>query len=265
VIEAILAGLFGLIIGSFLNVCVYRMPRDLSVASPARSFCPECEKTIAWYDNLPLLSYALLGGRCRHCSTRIPIRYPIVEFVTGALFLAIVLWLGPTLEAAKYCVFAAIQVALIAMDMEERILADEFTKGGIVAALIFAAFVPMHMGLLQLFLPPEWPPRVVSVLEAGFSAAFLSGVLWAIGVAYEKLRGKEGLGFGDVKMVGMIAAFLGLGPALLTVVVGSTLGSITGLLFIFLTKKDASTYELPFGSFLGLAALIVAFWGRSVA
>jgi leader peptidase (prepilin peptidase) / N-methyltransferase len=102
-------------------------------------------------------------------------------------------------------------------------------------------------------------------LEAAFSAALLSGVLWAIGAAYEKLRGKEGLGFGDVKMVGMIAAFLGLGPALLTVVVGSTLGSICGLLFIFLTKKEASTYELPFGSFLGLAALIVAFWSRSVA
>ena len=264
-IEAILAGLFGLLIGSFLNVCVYRMPRDISVAGPARSFCPQCEKTIAWFDNLPVLSYAMLGGRCRYCSNRIPIRYPLVELATGALFFAIVLWLGATVEAVKYCVFAAIQVALIAMDIEERILADEFTKGGIVAGIVFAAFVPMHMGLLQMFVPLDWPRTVVSVAEAAFSAAFLSGVLWGIGAAYEKLRGKEGLGFGDVKMVGMIAAFLGLGPALLTVVVGSTLGSVAGLLYIFITKKDASTYELPFGSFLGVAALIVAFWSRAVA
>ena len=170
-IEAILAGLFGLVIGSFLNVCVYRMPRDISVAVPTRSFCPECEKTIAWHDNLPVLSYASLRGRCRHCAASIPIRYPIVEFATGALFFATVLWLGPTIEAAKYCVFAAIQVALIAMDMEERILADEFTKGGVLIGIAFAAFVPMHIGLLQLFLPPEWSPRIVSMLEAAFSAA----------------------------------------------------------------------------------------------
>jgi leader peptidase (prepilin peptidase)/N-methyltransferase len=120
----------------------------------------------------------------------------------------------------------------------------------------------MQMGLLQLFIPQDWPPRVASVAESAFSAVVLSGVLWAIGAAYEKLRGREGLGFGDVKMVGMIGAFLGLGPALLTVVVGSTLGSVCGLLYIFLSKKDAGTYELPFGSFLGAAALLVAVWVR---
>jgi leader peptidase (prepilin peptidase)/N-methyltransferase len=186
-----------------------------------------------------------------------------VELATGVAFYAVVLWIGPTLEALKYCVFAAIQIALIAMDMEERILADEFTKGGIALGLGFAALIPMRMGLLQLFLPADWPQMVISVTESAFSAAFLSGILWSIGVLYKKLRGREGMGFGDVKMVGMIAAFLGLWPALATVMVGSTLGSISGLLYIFLSKKDASTYELPFGSFLGVGAILVAVWDRT--
>ena len=263
-IEAIFAGLFGLIIGSFLNVCVYRMPRDLSVAGPARSFCPGCEKTIAWHDNIPLLSYLLLRGRCRHCQVSIPVRYPIVELATGLAFFGFIYWLGPTLAALKYCVFAAIQICLIAMDLEERILADEFTKGGIALGVLFAAFVPMPFGLLQMFLPQDWPSWLSSMAESAFSAALLSGVLWSIGILYEKVRGREGLGFGDVKMVGMIGAFLGLGPALLTVVTGSMLGSVCGLLYIFLSKKEASTYELPFGSFLGLAALVVSVWSRAV-
>jgi leader peptidase (prepilin peptidase)/N-methyltransferase len=264
VLEAILAGLFGLILGSFLNVCIYRMPRDLSVARPARSFCPACEHTINWYDNVPVLSYAWLAGKCRHCRAEISVRYPIVELVTGLLFFAIFLWRGPTLEAVKLCIFSAIQVALVAMDLEERILADEFTKGGIVLGVLFAAFVPLPGGVLGLLLPGDWPDWTVSVLESAFSAAVLSFVLWFIGTLYEKLRKREGLGFGDVKMVGMIGAFEGLGPALLTVVVGSVMGSVCGLLYVFITKKDASTYELPFGSFLGIAALLVAVWVRIV-
>jgi leader peptidase (prepilin peptidase)/N-methyltransferase len=262
VIEALFAGLFGLILGSFLNVCIYRMPRDLSVARPARSFCPSCETTIPWYDNLPLLSYGYLGGRCRRCRVGIPIRYPIVEFLTGALFFGFVLWLGPTLEALKYCFFAAIQVALIAMDFEERILADEFTLGGIGAGLLFAAFVPMPPGLFVLFYGDSWSPRMASLAESAFAAVLLSSVLWAIGALYYRLRGREGLGFGDVKMVGMIGAFLGLGPALLTVIAGSLLGTVCGITYILLRGENAATYELPFGSFLGAGALMVAVWSR---
>jgi len=262
VLEAIFAGIFGLIIGSFLNVCVYRMPRDISVARPSRSFCPSCERTISWTDNVPVLSYILLRARCRHCDAAIPVRYPIVEFATGLLFFLIVLWLGPSLEALKYCVFAAIQVALIAMDFEERILADEFTLGGILIGLAFAAIVPMPVGLLQLLLPEEWPGRLVSVAESGFSALVLSLMLFLIASIYEKVRGKEGLGFGDVKMVGMIGTFLGLAPALLTVVAASVLGSVIGIIYILLSRKDAKTYELPFGSFLGAAALCMAVWVR---
>ena len=261
-IEAILAGLFGLIFGSFLNVCIYRMPRDLSVARPARSFCPSCETTIAWYDNLPLLSYGYLGGRCRSCRAGIPIRYPIVEFVTGALFFGFVLWLGATVEALKYCIFAAIQVALVVMDFEERILADEFTLGGIAIGLVFAAFVPVPPGFITLFYGESWSARMVSLAESAFAAALLSTVLWSIGALYYRLRGREGLGFGDVKMVGMIGAFLGLGPALLTVVTGSLLGTVCGVTYILMRGENAATYELPFGSFLGIAALMIAVWSR---
>lgn len=259
-IEAILAGFFGLIIGSFLNVCIYRLPRDLSVASPSRSFCPVCRRTLAWYENIPVLSFIFLGGRCKGCHAGIPLRYPLVELATGLLFFAAVYWLGPGLPALKYCVFFAIQVALIAMDLEERILADEFTLGGLAFALVLAAFVPLPEELFGLMAPQAWPPVALSVGESAFSAALLSGVLWTIGALYLRVRGREGLGFGDVKMVGMIAAFLGLAPALLAVAAGSVLGSICGLLFIFARKKDAATYQLPFGSFLGIAAIAVAFW-----
>jgi leader peptidase (prepilin peptidase)/N-methyltransferase len=261
-LEAFLAALAGLLIGSFLNVCVFRMPRDLSVAKPARSFCPACEHTIAWYDNIPLFSYVALRRRCRHCGTIIPLRYLLVELSTAMLFFGVVLWLGPTLEALKYCIYAAILVALIAMDFEERILADEFTLGGTFAGLILAWFVPMPIGLFQLLAPREWPSRALSVVEAALSAVVLSAVLWGIGAIYYKIRQREGLGLGDVKMVAMIGAFQGLAPALLTVAVGSVLGSVVGILYIVIKKEDASRYELPFGSFIGIAALLVAVWVR---
>lgn len=266
-IEIALAAIAGLLIGSFLNVCIFRLPRDLSVVRP-RSFCPGCEKMIVWYDNIPVVSYVLLGGRCRHCRQRIPIRYPLVEIATAAAFAVCVAALGPTLAAFKYCVFSAILITLIASDFEERILPDEFTLGGTALGLAIAAFVPMDKpGELNLahFLLPAWVgPRWMSVAEAAIGAAFAAGMIWFVGWAYEKLRHREGLGFGDVKMIAMIAAFLGFRWALLTLIAASLFGSVAGLIYIFATKKDASTYELPFGSFLGAAALAVAMFGDVV-
>jgi leader peptidase (prepilin peptidase)/N-methyltransferase len=256
-VEALVAGLLGLLIGSFLNVCIYRLPRDLSVVHP-RSFCPQCEKQIAWYDNIPLLTWILLRGRCRHCNGEIPWRYPAVELLTGILFFVGVFTLGPTLQALKFCVFAALQVALIFTDFEERILPDEFTLGGTVTGLGLAWLAPMPVSLIGFFLSPDLDRRLVSVIEAAFGGVFLAGVLWAIGAMYHRIRGREGLGLGDVKMVACIGAFLGLGPALLTIVAGSVLGSVCGLVYIWVARKDAAQYELPFGSFLGIAALAVA-------
>lgn len=260
--EALAALLFGLLIGSFLNVCIYRMPRDLSVVRP-RSYCPSCEHPIAWYDNVPILSYFVLRARCRHCAAPIPARYPVVELLTGALFFAIVLELGVTPVAGKLCLLSAALVALTFADLEERILPDEFTLGGLAAGIALAWFIPVpdFLGgtILGLY-GVELSPRSASLAEAVFGAIVPAGFLWLAGYIFEKLRHKEGLGFGDVKMLAMIGAFLGIRGSLLVLVVGSVLGSVIGLIFIFLTRKDASSYELPFGTFLGAAAVAVSLY-----
>ena len=260
-LEALLAGLFGLLIGSFLNVCIYRLPLDLSVVAP-RSYCPACQHPIAWFDNIPVFSYALLRGGCRHCHARISVSYPLVELLTGALFFCAVLALGFTSAAAKLCVFGAIMIELIFSDLDARILPDEFTLGGTVVGLIFAACMPSGGGLWRLILPGISSAPVLSLIDAAFAAMFTSGMLWLAGTIYEKLRHREGLGFGDIKMIALIGAFLGLQGVLLTLIIGSTAGAVLGLAYILFTRQDAAKYELPFGSFLGAAAIGVAFYGE---
>lgn len=255
-----LAALAGLLIGSFLNVCIYRLPRDISVVAP-RSFCPECDHPIAWFDNIPVLSFLLLRGRCRKCGHRIPLRYPVVELLTAAAFFFAVWMLGASAAAMKFCAFSAILITLVFSDLEERILPDEFTLGGAAAGILFAAFVPFNFGIVRMLLLRVNNLRLVSMGEALFAALFCGGTLWAVGALYQKFRHREGLGFGDVKMVAMIGAFLGLQGALMTLIVGSLLGALVGLCYIWFTGKDASTYELPFGTFLGVAALLVGFFG----
>jgi leader peptidase (prepilin peptidase)/N-methyltransferase len=246
----------GLLAGSFLNVCIYRWPRDLSVISP-RSHCPNCAHPVAWHDNIPLLSYALLKGRCRHCHERIPLRYPIVEALTAVLFVAIVLQRGASLSAVGLCVFVALSVGLLFSDLEQRDLPDQFTLGGVVLGLVFAWLVPFPSMLSSLILP-HWNHRWLSLVESAFGAALPAFLLWGLGAAYEKVRHKEGVGLGDVKMVAMIGAFLGLMGAVTAVMVGSLLGSVLGLAYIYGTHKDPTTYELPFGTFLSVGAIAVA-------
>ncbi|MBC7925189.1 MAG: prepilin peptidase [Bryobacteraceae bacterium] len=255
-IEILIAGLFGLLTGSFLNVCIYRLPRDESVVHP-RSHCPNCGKFIAWYDNLPVLSWLLLQARCRHCKTPISARYPAVELATGILFAAVVTVHGFNITALKYCVFMAILIDLIITDWEERILPDEFTLGGTLAGLVFAWFVAPPAALLSLLLPESLPAPAGNLIDAAVAAAFLAFTLWSVGAIYAKVRGKEGLGFGDVKMVACIGAFLGLSPSLLALTIGSVAGSLGGVIWIFIARKDPGSYQLPFGTFLGLGALIV--------
>jgi leader peptidase (prepilin peptidase)/N-methyltransferase len=263
--EAILAFLFGLLIGSFLNVCIYRWPRDLSVVKP-RSHCVACEKTIAWYDNIPLLSYVVLGGRCRHCHARISARYPVVELTTGLLFFYFVLTLGPTLAAAKMCIFAAMLVALSFSDLEERILPDEFTLGGTLVGLVFAAFVPVPditaQAVYWLLTRGELTGRMQSIAESALGAFLPALFLWGGGWLYFKIRHREGLGLGDVKLIAMVGSFLGLRGALGTLIIGSIAGSIIGYSYIKVTRQDPATYELPFGTFLGAAALLTAIVGQ---
>jgi leader peptidase (prepilin peptidase)/N-methyltransferase len=259
--EAILALLFGLLIGSFLNVCIYRWPRDLSVVKP-RSHCTACEKTIAWYDNIPVASFLLLGGRCRQCGARISFRYPVVELATGLLFFYWVRTQGLSALAIKMCVFSALVVGLIFCDLEERILPDEMTKGGIVLGLVFAWFVKVDDfsgRALLWFVGVQPTDKYGSLTEAAMGAALPAFFLWGGGWLYQKIRHREGLGLGDVKLIAMVGAFLGLHSALFTLILGSVTGSIVGYAYIKLTHQDASTYELPFGTFLGAAALAVGF------
>ena len=258
-LETVLALLFGLLIGSFLNVCIYRLPRDLSVVRP-RSYCPLCEHPIAWYDNIPLLSYVLLRWRCRHCGGKIPVRYPAVELLTGVLFAAAVWLHGTGLPAVKLCIFSALLVELMFSDIEERILPDEFTLGGALAGLLLAFFVPMDQGLVYVLMSPGPNPVIVSIAESAAGALLTSGAMWLVGWLYQKIRHREGLGFGDIKMMALIGAFLGLHQTLFVLILGSIAGSVIGLFFIYIARKDASTYELPYGTFLGAAAVFYAFF-----
>jgi leader peptidase (prepilin peptidase)/N-methyltransferase len=161
--------------------------------------------------------------------------------------------------AARFAVFSFLLIGMIFTDLETRLLPDQFTKGGIVAGILLAAFVPVR-GALAVFLSPYLDSRWISVLEAATAAVLLSGVLWLIGVIYQKVRHREGLGFGDVKMVAMIGAFLGIVGALWTMLLGSVSGTAIGLAYMWWKKHDLSHYELPFGTFLGAAALLIAWW-----
>jgi leader peptidase (prepilin peptidase)/N-methyltransferase len=256
------AFLAGLLIGSFLNVCIYRMPRDISVVRP-RSHCPYCQRTVAWYDNIPVLSYLLLRARCRHCLASIPVRYVLVELSTGLAFLLSVYALGPTLLAAKYAVFSAIIISLIVTDFMDRILPDEFTLGGVLIGLAFAPFLNTEPGIPGLIFGKAVSAPWIRLADAAFAAAFASGMIWFIGWVYQKVRHREGMGLGDVKMLAMIGAFLGLRGALAAVIFGSLIGAVIGLGYILIRKKDL-LYELPFGSFLGFSALGVAIWGEAI-
>jgi len=258
--EPILALLFGLLIGSFLNVCIHRWPRGRSVVRP-RSHCVRCRKLIAWHDNIPVLSYVLLRGRCRHCGKKISARYPTVEVLNGLLWGLFVWKLGWGVEAAKMCVFSSMALALVFTDLEKRILPDEFTLGGTLVGLAFAPFTPIHdessMGLLWAA-GVELNGPMLSLAQAAIGAAVPAFFLWGGGWVYLKLRKREGLGFGDVKLMVMIGAFLGLQATLATLLLGSIAGSVISLLYIWIAKKDASTYQLPFGTFLGAAAIAIA-------
>lgn len=264
-IPELLAAIFGLLIGSFLNVCIYRWPRDLSVIRP-RSRCPSCGNPVAWYDNVPVLSYLMLRARCRTCQSPIPLRYPVVELLTAIAFVYFVHQNGLTLAALKYCIFSALLIALAFADLETRLLPDELTLGGMLAGILFSLLVPVPDSTFHLTASVfGWhlnSPRYESLGESLFGGFVCAGALWLAGWLFEKLRHKEGLGLGDVKMLAMAGAFFGIQGALLTIILASVLGSIVGLSWIKISGKDAATYPLPFGTFLSVAALLVAAEGH---
>lgn len=257
------AFLLGLVIGSFLNVCILRIPADKSIVLPASS-CPQCGKAIAPYDNIPVLSWLFLGGKCRNCKTKISPMYPAVELLTGILFLGCYFAFGLTVDALKWAVFASLLVVLAITDVRERILPDEVNFFGIGAGLLFSLFTKPLDGT-ALWLANRWfdyppPPMALSVIDAVLGALAGSGLLWLVAEGYFRIRGREGMGLGDVKMMAAVGAFLGLKRTLMTVLAGSLLGSVIGIVLIAASKKGRD-YELPFGTFLGAGALLVVFFG----
>jgi leader peptidase (prepilin peptidase)/N-methyltransferase len=255
--------LLGLLIGSFLNVCIVRIPAGKSIVLPA-SACPKCGAPIKPYDNIPVVSYLLLRGKCRGCQTKISLMYPLVELLNGALYLICYLAFGMTLETLKWAIFASLLLVLVFTDLRERILPDVINFTGFAIALVLSLFLPPADGAAQWIaaryfaFPPPMP--VISLVDAIFGAAFGSGILWIISEGYFRLRKREGMGLGDVKMMLMAGAFLGLKRTVLTILLGSVLGSVIGVAFIAIRRKGTD-YELPFGTFLGAGALIVVFYG----
>jgi len=257
---------FGLVIGSFLNVCILRIPEHKSIVLPS-SACPKCGAKIRPYDNIPVLSWLLLRGRCRDCKTPISPMYPLVELLTGVLFWGSYGAFGLSVDALKWAAFSAFVVVLVFTDLRERILPDvvNFTGFGIGLALSLAVKPADGTAawLASRLVDFALPVPVLSVADSLFGAALGAGLLWAVSKLYFRVRGREGMGMGDVKMMLMVGAFFGIKRTLLTIFAGSLLGSVLGIAFILSRRKD-STYELPFGTFLGMAALLVAFFGTPV-
>ncbi len=237
-----LATLFGLVWGSFLNVVIHRLPLGVSLVSP-RSRCPSCGKPVAAYDNVPLLSYVLLLGRCRHCKASISIRYPVIEAAVGAASLSAFLRHGASLEFASELVFVAATLALVFIDFDHQILPNGITLPGAALGLALAG-----------------PRPEISFVDAVQGALLGAGILFLVAEVYFRLRKVEGLGMGDVKMMGMVGAFLGWKGVLLTLFLGSLSGSLVGLVVMTGRRGDLKT-KLPFGTFLGIGAITTVYFG----
>jgi leader peptidase (prepilin peptidase)/N-methyltransferase len=233
----------GLAIGSFLNVCIYRLPRKESLMSPG-SHCTTCDRPLTWFENVPVVSWVVLRGRCRTCQTRIAAQYPLVEAITGGVFVAAYLIYGWTPLLAARLLFACAMIVLFVIDLHHRILPNVITLPGVVAGFV-----------LSFFLPPGWRSSLIGVIAGG-------GVLFAIGEAYYRTRGYEGLGMGDVKMLAMIGAFLGWPLMLVTLVFASFAGSLVGV-GLLLTRRGDMKAALPFGTFLAVGAIVSAVAGNA--
>ena len=260
---SLLSFLFGLCVGSFLNVCIHRLPQGQSVVRP-RSQCPNCGAPIAAYDNIPLLSFLILRGRCRKCRTPISPLYPTVELLTGLVFLLVFNRFGFTPEGLKAALLACGLVVLVFTDLRDRLLPDAVTFPGMIAGVLLALWVPVGDGTAAVLLRRAgvFDPHtaVASLGDAALGALLGGGLLYLLGEAWLRLRKVEAMGFGDVKMMTMVGLFFGLKLTALTLLLGSLVGSLAGGLFILLARKGGQ-YELPLGSFLGLAALVALFWG----
>ena len=289
--------LYGLALGSFLNVCIHRLPRGMSVVWPG-SACPNCHARIAWYDNLPVLSWLVLRGRCRACRERISPRYLAVELLTSGLFVACYAGFGLTLSTLRFCAFAFLLVGLIFIDAKHKLLPDSLTLPGLAIGLGFSLLTPVQdLGSRVLTAWVKLPVssglswRLLSLIDSAVGAAVGACFIYGAGAIYRRARGVEGMGFGDVKLMGMIGAFLGVKLTIFTLFAASVVGSFFGLATVLavwwkrtrrrivrLHEPAAAArkrawksarmvyrhYEMPFGVFLGSMALLAVFVGNTI-
>jgi len=292
---ALAAFALGLCFGSFLNVCVYRLPRAMSVVAP-RSSCPKCNSAIRWYDNVPVLSWIALLGRCRDCQTRISPRYMVVELLTGVLFALCYAKLGLAFAALKCATFGFLLLGLIFTDAETKLLPDKLTLSGLALGLLFSLFVPVNdlatqlmPGISSLPVSSDVSWHLFSLADAVLGAAVGASFIYGAGAIYLRWRGVEGMGFGDVKLMAMIGAFLGLRLTVFTLFAATLAGSIFGVgtMFVVWMKRTRRRvmrhhenlaqarrrawqsagmvyryYQMPFGVFLGSMALVAFFFGN---
>lgn len=237
--------IFGALMGSFLNVCIFRLPKEESIIWPG-SHCPQCKKPIEFYDNIPLVSYLLLRGRCRYCHGLISLQYPLIEGITAFSSLILFMKFGPSLSYLIYFAFVAALIVITVIDLYHQIIPDVISLPGIGAGLLASLIIPQITFLNSL----------LGVLLGG-------GSLFLVATLYQWLFKREGMGGGDVKLLAMIGAFLGWKAVLLTTLLGSLIGSITGIMIMVSKGKDFK-YAIPFGPFLSLGAVIALFYGPSL-
>ncbi|MCE5211935.1 MAG: prepilin peptidase [Deltaproteobacteria bacterium] len=238
----IFAFISGAAIGSFLNVCIFRIPAEESIIRPA-SRCPSCLQPIRFYDNIPILSFLLLRARCRDCGAKISWRYPLVELITGLLALLLFIKFGLTLDFLVYFAFTAVLITISFIDLDHQIIPDILSLPGIPIFFLLAVFV----------VKVPWMEAAIGLLIGG-------GVLFAIAFLYEFITKREGMGGGDIKLLGMIGGFLGWKSLIFILLVSSVLGAIVGISVMVIKKQDMK-YAVPFGPFLSAAAVAYLFWG----
>jgi len=267
----IIAGAFGAIIGSFLNVVIHRVPREESIVFP-HSRCPSCGNVIAFYDNIPVASYLVLLGKCRSCRAPISLRYPAVELLTALVFVAVTWHDGLTVALPFDLIFAAALMALVFIDAEHMILPNVITYPGMIFAIVARVAIPFlsgaphfdDLGSLSQGPLAIYPVWAVSLIGAIIGALIGGGSLWLMGWTWEKLRGVEAMGLGDVKMMFMVGAYLGWRLTILTIFMGVLSGSIIGIVLMMRQGKRDMQMLLPFGVFLGIGSIVALLIGPNI-
>jgi len=245
IIFSVFAFAFGAVVGSFLNVCICRLPKSESVVFPA-SHCTRCDYLIRWYDNIPIVSYLFLRGKCRSCGEPISLQYPLVELLNGVLTLALFLRFGPGFVFAVLFVFCSALVVVTFIDLEHQIIPDLITLPGIAIGFLVSFFIP-QLG---------WLNSLIGILAGG-------GSLLLIAYGYQLLTKKDGMGGGDIKLLAMMGAFFGWKAIVFIIFAASLVGSVIGVSVMLAQKKD-STLAIPFGPFLASAAVLYIFYGNKI-